>query len=276
MKENIKVTEAVKRAEWSNDLVIENLSKTYPGGVCALSNISLTVRNGCISSLLGPNGAGKTTLVHCIGGLVLPEAGRIMYRGQDILKHPSLARKSFAILFEEAENVYGYLTVEENIRYFCYLNRVNLTRLSSSLNEYLELMGLREKRNKVVFELSRGMKQKLALIIAFLKGADLLILDEPTLGLDIQSRQQIIGFLKSLCTRYGKTILLTTHDMGLAQELSDHFFFIKEGQLIWQGSRSELAKIFGVDEMEFRKPLPLEQVFVQLMESRVDSQWRPG
>lgn len=255
------------------DLIIENLSKTYPKGVRALSNVSLAIRNSYISSLLGPNGAGKTTLVNCINGLVLPEAGSIIYQGQDILKSPSLARKSFATLFEEAENVYGYLTVEENIRYFCYLNHVSLDHPSAPLDEYLELMGLQEKRNKTVFELSRGMKQKLALIIAFLKDADLLILDEPTLGLDVQSRQQIIGFLKELRTRYSKTILLTTHDMGLAQELSDYFFFIKEGQLIWQGSRSQLAKVFGVDELDFHKSPPLEHVFIQLMESQVGPQW---
>lgn len=248
------------------DLVIKGLSKTYPGPVHALIDFSMEVKTGCITALLGPNGAGKTTLVECIAGLILPEQGSILYRGRDLVKCPAQAREQFAFLFEEVENVYGYLTVEENLTYFRYLNHTPSKR--ASISEHLKFLGLDAKLSTEAFHLSRGMKQKLALLIALMKGTDFLILDEPTLGLDVQSRRQMFAFLKSLRDDHGKTILLTTHDMGLAQEVSDYYFFINKGRLVWKGARSRLLELFDSEGINLDQALPLEQLYLYLMESK--------
>jgi len=248
------------------DLVIKGLSKTYPRGVHALIDLSMEVKRGFITALLGPNGAGKTTLVECIAGLILPDQGYILYRGRDLVKSPVQAREQFAFLFEEVENVYGYLTVEENLAYFRYLNHMPSKR--ASIRGYLKFLALDAKLSTEVFHLSRGMKQKLAFLIALMKGTDFLILDEPTLGLDVQSRRQMIALLKGLRNDYGKTIRLTTHDMGLAQEVSDYYFFINKGRLVWEGARSRLLELFDSKGINLDQVLPLEQLFLHLMESK--------
>jgi ABC-2 type transport system ATP-binding protein len=250
------------------DLVIKGLSKTYPGGIHALTDLSMEVKAGSITVLLGPNGAGKTTLVQCLAGLILPEQGSILYHGQDILKRSAQVQDQFAFLFEEVENLYGYLTVEENIAYFSYLNHIPFKR--SNVREYLNFLDLDKKLSTEVFHLSRGMKQKLALLIALLKGAEFLALDEPTLGMDVQSRRQMITFLKRLRDDH-KAILLTTHDMGLAQEVGDYYFFIDKGRLVWKGPRSRLLELFDSGGIDLDQVLPLEQLFLHLMKAKRDA-----
>lgn len=244
------------------DLVLQGLSKTYPGEVHALVNATLRVREARITALLGPNGAGKTTLVNCTAGLVLPDSGSIEYRGRDLIGRPNEACDWIAFMFEEAENVYGYLTVEENLAYFSYLNQAAIK--PATLDKYLRFFALHEKRNVEGFRLSRGMKQKLAILIALLKGTDLLILDEPTLGLDVASRRQMIAFLQRLRDDHDKTVLLTTHDMALAQEVSDDYAFIHRGRIVWSGSNRELAERLGETTLESSAPLPLEEAFLRL------------
>jgi len=243
-------------------LVIEDLSKTYPGGVRALLDVSLRLQAGSITSLLGPNGAGKTTLVKCIAGVVRPDRGSIRYRGQDLVKHPQVARSAIAFMFEEAEMLYGYLTVSENLTYFSYLNHRPVS--PPVLQDYLTFFELDAKRDVEVFRLSRGMKQKLALLIALLKGTDLLILDEPTLGLDVASRRQMIEFLRRLRDEHGKTILLTTHDMALAQAVSDHYAFIRRGQVVWSGTEGELAARLREEFPTAAPSSSLEEAFLHL------------
>lgn len=246
----------------NSNLVIERLSKTYQGRVHALVDVSLEVKAGTITALLGPNGAGKTTLVNCIAGLVLPEKGAISYRGTDLVKHPGCAREWFAFVFEEAENVYDCLTVRENLAYFSFLNRKSVKR--NDIWQYVEFFGLDSKWTTEIFRLSRGMKQKLALLIAFLKGTDFLILDEPTLGLDVLSRRQMIEFLKLLRDAHGKTVLLTTHDMGVAQEVCDYYAFLHAGQLVWEGTKSQLERAFGLEHLDSRVVVPLEEALLRL------------
>ncbi len=243
-------------------LVVENLHKTYPRGAQALRGVSFEVPEGKITVLLGPNGAGKTTLVRCVAGLLLPDRGRIHLWGQDVLRNPALARHTVAFVFEEAENLYNYLTVEENLRYFGYLNRRHLTR--QEMLPLLEALGLHEKRHHAVGYLSRGMKQKLALLVALLKDAALLILDEPTLGLDLATRDDLKGFLPALVREYGRTLLVSTHDMGLAQAIGDVFVFLKTGRVVWWGDREALqARFPGLDRNTAQ--LPLEEVFHHFM-----------
>ncbi len=246
-------------------LEIHDLHKTYPRGVKALRGVSFSVPEGRITVLLGPNGAGKTTLVRCIAGLLLPDWGRIRLWGRDLTPPFHLARQTIAFVFEEAENVYDYLTVDENLRYFGYLNHRRVE--TEALVSLLTALNLYDKRFEEVGRLSRGMKQKLALLIAFLKDAPLLILDEPTLGLDLATRDELKRFLPTLVREHGRTLLVSTHDMGLAQAIGDVFVFLKAGQVVWWGDRGRLERHFPTLRRSAAH-LPLEDVFYHLMQER--------
>ncbi len=234
-------------------LEVRGVSKTYPLGVRALQAVSLSLAPGRITALLGPNGAGKTTLIHCMTGLVRPEEGAITYGDVDLLKNPGLAADLFGVVFEEVDNVYGYLSVRENIRYFGYLNGLLPGEIRDFEARWVPKVGLQEKVTTPGAKLSRGMKQNLALLIALLKDPPILLLDEPTLGLDVLSRRQVMDMVRSLASEERKTVLLTTHDMGLAQEIADEYYFIQHGRIVWSGTRDRLRQEFGTR--------PLEEVF---------------
>lgn len=245
------------------ELIAIDVSKTYPGGTTALKSVSVRVSSGRILSLLGPNGAGKTTLVKCIAGLVTPDHGTIHFCGRDLVREPEFGRQRIGVVFEEVNNIYGYLSVSENVLYYAYLNGLSRKAVRDFLQVWLPKMQLEDKASTPGFKLSRGMKQKVALMIAMLKDPDLLILDEPTLGLDVPSRRQVIEVIQGLCQREEKTILLTTHDMALAQEVSDLYCFIKKGQILWSGSAKELEEALGSETS-------LEKAFERIIQYRGD------
>ncbi|HSW09863.1 MAG TPA: ABC transporter ATP-binding protein [Bacillota bacterium] len=242
--------------------MISRLAKTYPGGVKALAQVDLTCPAGAITALLGPNGAGKSTLVNCIAGLVLADGGTIRCRGADLVSSPSWARQHIAFVFEEAENVYDYLSVWENLVYFSSLNQIRPRR--RAVAEQLAALDLEDKIDVEAYKLSRGMKQKLALLISILKGTDYLVMDEPTMGLDVPSRAQIVSFLQGLRDRDGKTILLTSHDMGVVQRVGDTFCFMDDGRVLWSGKLGELASLLGTVSLDQQAALPLEEAFLRV------------
>lgn len=239
-------------------LFVADVSKTYPGNVEALKNVSLTISRGRILCLLGPNGAGKSTLVKCIVGLLTPDTGSVRLSGRDIVRDEAYARERIGVVFEEVNNIYGYLSVRENIRYYAHLNGMARTAIPGFLELWLEKMQLTDKAATPGFKLSRGMKQKVAFIIALLKSPELLILDEPTLGLDVRARRDVIDLIKELGTNDETTILLTTHDMALAEEVADLYCFIHRGKALWQGNSPQLTEEFGKDAR-------LESIFTQIM-----------
>lgn len=219
-------------------LNIQHLTKVYPPNTLALEDVSLEVAERELVVILGQNGAGKTTLLNCVLGLVKPDRGKILADGQDILAKPGLARRQIAVVFEEASNIYGYMTVEENLLHSGLLNAVPAFYLREKIDRLLGEFGLYEKRHVLAHMLSRGMKQKLALAAAFLKGAPMLFLDEPTLGLDVDAKAQVIDVL--LHNKTACSILLTTHDMHLAHVLGDRFYLIHRGRLVWSGTKDAL------------------------------------
>lgn len=231
-------------------LVIQSLSKTYPGGTRALQNIDLTISAGTVTALLGPNGAGKTTLVNCLVGLVRPDVGRIIWNGEDLLAKPQCARDVIGVVFEEVHNIYGYLSVRENIHYFAALNGIAPKAADGLLDLWLPRFELDHKADELGFNLSRGMKQKTALILALLKDPPVLILDEPTLGLDMGSRRRMIDWVQRLVHEQHKAVLLTTHDAALAEELADYYAFLRDGHIVWRGTKQELAAEVGHRDLE--------------------------
>lgn len=237
---------------------IVNLTKIYRSKnkkVVALKGISLDLNEGEICVLLGPNGAGKTTLVKIICGVLLPDKGEVFIDGKSVIKDPRIAREKVGVIFEEARNTYHYLTVEGNLKYFGSLNHIPKKILAQRISKQLKWLDLVEKRHVFGSFLSRGMQQKLSAAVAMIKDSPVLLLDDPTLGLDVIAADAIKDYLQMLVRDEGKTILLTTHNMKFAEQLGDRFAFLSRGEIIWQGTTDELK---GLDTF---KENDLEGVF---------------
>ena len=207
--------------------------KTYPGGTPALRGVDFFLRTGERVVLLGPNGAGKTTLVKIIAGLVEPDAGELKVFGS---RPTPGKRRWLSFLFEEAENLYGYLTAWENLLFYGRLAGVPERTIREKGLELLSAFGLGEARDRLAQNLSRGQKQRLALATTLIQEAAAYVLDEPTLGLDLQSQNDLIARIKEL-----PTVLITTHDPVLAWEVADRFIVLKGGEVREIAVRSDLA-----------------------------------
>lgn len=215
----------------SSALKLKHLTKTYRGmlsgtrhEVRAVRDVSLEILHGEIFGLLGPNGAGKTTTIKMIAGLVEPTSGRVEFSETG-------RRPKIGAVLEGSRNLYWRLSAWENIRYFGEIKGVPLKRLGQQALELMELFGIAAKRNRPAQTLSRGMQQKLAVVLAFLGEPELLLLDEPTLGLDVASSQTIQRLLKQLCRERGITIIVTTHQMDVAQSLCRRVGIMRDGEI---------------------------------------------
>ncbi|HBY20858.1 MAG: hypothetical protein A2Y24_06010 [Clostridiales bacterium GWE2_32_10] len=190
-------------------LKIENVCKIYRNkrGECvANDNISFEVQKRDVVGILGSNGAGKTTLMKIVSNLIKQTSGSIYWNNLNLEKHKHIIKDKISILLEGTRNVYEFLTVEENINYFALLNNIEGQKFETRKDFLLKYFDIYAKKDIVVSKLSRGMKQKLALIIALFKEPELLILDEPTLGLDIISKMNITKLIKQVSQEIEVTI----------------------------------------------------------------------
>jgi ABC-2 type transport system ATP-binding protein len=229
-------------------LQIENLSKRYPTGVEALRSVSLDVDAGDFFGLLGPNGAGKSTLIHCATGLAQPTAGEIRVFGHDAISDYGQARQAVGLAPQEL-NLDWFLTVEETLDYHAGYFGMPRRERRARAEDLLETFSLTEKRNERTRTLSGGMKRRLILARALMHRPRLLILDEPTAGVDIELRLELWHYVQRI-NQEGTTILLTTHYLEEAEQLCDKIAFINEGEIVAQGSSPELAATYGVANLE--------------------------
>ncbi len=216
--------------------------------VTAVKSLNLEVPRGRIFTLLGPNGAGKTTTIKIIAGLILPTSGRVTFyenNGAKMARRPRIG----AVL-EGTRNIYWRLSPSENLHYFGELKGIPLRQIRQDSNLLLEEFGLLNKARASLQTLSRGMQQKVALAVALLGDPDILLLDEPTLGLDVESSIAIRKKLRRLVEEKGKTIVLTTHQMELASSVSDYVGIIQEGRLIAEDSLTNLIHYFKKADFE--------------------------
>jgi ABC-2 type transport system ATP-binding protein len=229
-------------------LDIRNLTKRYPTGVEALTDVSLALEPGEFFGLLGPNGAGKSTLIHCTTGLAKPTSGSIQIFGHDAVEHYGAARSAVGLAPQDV-NVDFFLTVEETLDYHGgYFGMPRKARRERT-SELLEAFSLTEKRNDRTRTLSGGMKRRLVLARALMHRPRLLILDEPTAGVDVELRLELWHYVQRINAE-GTTILLTTHYLEEAEQLCDRVAFINAGQIVAQGSSEELAARYGVSGLE--------------------------
>lgn len=208
-------------------LEIKNIKKSF-GNKEVLKDVSFSVGEGAIVCLLGNNGAGKTTIINCILRMIKADSGTILLNGRDIRKYTNAEYFSNVnALLESSVNIYDYLTGRQNIDYFAGL--MNMDKKDSQIDKYIQLFGLEEAIDKPAGEYSRGMQQKLALVIALMSSPQLLLLDEPTLGLDIKSKLSVINALNEIIKTEKMSVILTTHQMDVVQKLNSRILILKDG-----------------------------------------------
>ena len=216
--------------------------------VTALRGVSFRVRRGEIFGLLGPNGAGKTTTIKILATLLIPDAGEAYVNGYSVLDEPERVRESIGLTLSVERGFYWKLTGRENLMFFARLYHIPEEEARERVDRLLELVGLSEAADKLVEEYSLGMKAKLSFARALLPDAPVVMLDEPTLGLDPRSAREVRGAIRRL-RREGKAVILTTHYMGEAEELSDRVAIIDRGRIVAEGSPEELKSRLGRGEV---------------------------
>jgi ABC-2 type transport system ATP-binding protein len=229
-------------------LDIRDLTKRYPNGVEALRGVSLTLEPGEFFGLLGPNGAGKSTLISCTTGLARPTSGSIRVFGHDAVGHDGDARLAVGLAPQDI-NLDWFLTVAETLDYHGGYFGMKRRERRERTAELLDAFALNDKRDERTRTLSGGMKRRLVLARALMHRPRLLILDEPTAGVDVELRLELWQYVQRINAE-GTTILLTTHYLEEAEQLCDRVAFIDKGTVVAQGTSAELGAQFGADTLE--------------------------
>jgi len=233
------------------------LRKRTKEKLTAVNEVSFEVEKGEIFGLLGPNGAGKTTLVKTLCTLLWPNSGTALINGYDIRKHPRGTRKSLGTVLDIHMGWYGRLSCRQNLLFYGQLFGLRSGDLNSKAKEVMEVVGLSEKADEWQQKLSTGMKRKLDLARALLSDPPILLLDEPTLGLDVKSARDFRGMVRDrLCGEMRKTVLWTTHNMEEANKICDRVAILHKGKLLALGKPEtirEMAKTANVAVAEVNR-----------------------
>lgn len=228
---------------------VNNLVKWYKGNdQAAVNNISFSIPQGSIFGLLGPNGAGKTTTLSILCGLILPTSGTATVLGHSILNDTETIKKKIGVVPQEIA-LYPTLTAFENLRYIGHMYGLKGALLHEKIEQHLQIVGLTAQRNKRVDTFSGGMKRRINLIAGLLHTPEILFLDEPTVGVDVQSRNLITEHLHTI-NKQGCTIVYTSHLMEEAENLCSQIAIIDNGQLISQGQPQSLIAQEGTANLE--------------------------
>ena len=221
---------------------VTDLHKDF-GEVYAVRGISFDVQQGEIFSLLGPNGAGKSTTISMLACLLRPTKGEARVMGHSILNEQMAVKEAIGVVPQDLA-LYEDLSARENLTFWGKMYGLRGAELSRQVDQVLELTGLTDRQKGRVSKFSGGMKRRLNIGIGLLHRPQVIYLDEPTVGIDPQSRRSILDSIKTL-NQAGMTVLYTTHYMEEAQELSDHIAIMDNGEIIAHGTHEELVKIVG-------------------------------
>lgn len=228
---------------------VQNLSKLYPPRINAVDNISFQVYEGEIFGFLGPNGAGKTTTISMLTTLLRPTSGTAEVAGYDITKNSSKVRKAIGVV-QQDNTTDRHMTGRENLIFTAYLQGVPKHLAENRATELLSLVELSDAAYRKVETYSGGMRRRLEVACGLMNMPRVLFLDEPTLGLDVQTRTAIWNYVKKLKQERSMTLFLTTHYMEEADSLCDRIAIIDHGQIITCGSSAELKSRLGGDTIE--------------------------
>lgn len=229
---------------------IKNVSKKYKNAARpAIDNLSLTIPAKSIFGLLGPNGAGKTTLISMLCGLFKTDSGEIIINEKNISSNLNETKQLIGVVPQEIA-LYAKLTAYENLMFLGQMYGIETNELKKRISENLDILGLKENADQQIQTFSGGMKRRVNLIAGILHHPKLLILDEPTVGVDIQSKTAIIERLKRLNTEHGTTIFYTSHHLHEAEDFCSQIAIIDEGKLIAQGETKELIRANNCNTIE--------------------------
>jgi len=235
---------------------IEGLSKTYrrKNGnlIRAVSDLCLSVPAGQVFGLLGPNGAGKTTTIKMVCGLVRPTLGSVWVNGYSVWRRRSGAMRQIGAVLEGTRNIHWPLSAWNNLIYFGHLKGIWGKKLTRRSEQLLRRLDLWERRDDLVRTLSRGMQQKVAIACALIADPPIILLDEPTLGLDVQAARTVQDMVGGLAREQGKTVVLTTHQLHIAQELCDQAAIISKGRIIANQPIRELLDLFSEEYYQIK------------------------
>ncbi|KGX86601.1 ABC transporter ATP-binding protein [Pontibacillus litoralis] len=228
-------------------LELVDLSKKFHQ-TYAVKNMNMFIERGEVIGLLGPNGAGKSTAISMMSSLITPTTGDVRYLHKSILKSPSPLRKVTGIVPQEIA-LYDDLTAEENLAFFGRIYQLKGKALKRRIADVLDVIGLTQRSKDLVKEYSGGMKRRLNIGVALLHEPELLIMDEPTVGIDPQSRTHILETVQRLNTEKNMTVIYTSHYMEEVEFLCNRIYIMDQGQLIAAGSKEELKQILSSEKI---------------------------
>jgi ABC-2 type transport system ATP-binding protein len=248
-------------------ITVHKLSKQYnpPDGPLAINEIDLQIQEGEIFSLLGPNGAGKTTLIAVLCGLFPPTSGDALIAGHSVVQNPMAVKQTIGVVPEEIA-LYPQLSGRQNLRYFGLLYGLSGRELTEAMDDVLAVIGLTDRADDKVGHYSSGMKRRLNVGAGLLHKPRIVLLDEPTVGLDPESRRRILDLVLQLKHEVGATILYTTHYMEEAQELSDRVAIIHHGKIIALGTPDALIQTIHAGDT-LRLHVGVSQVSAPVLEA---------
>lgn len=231
-----------------NALEVKKLSKKYASGTEALKGINLTIPEGSFFGLLGPNGAGKSTLIHSLMGLAVPTGGNALVFGHDVVTDYQQAR-SYVGLAPQEVNLDWFLTVKDTLDYHGGYYGMPKKERKERIDELLEVFSLTDKADTNTRMLSGGMKRRVVIARALMHRPKMLILDEPTAGVDVELRLELWQYMRKV-NKEGTTILLTTHYIEEAEQLCDKLALINNGKIVKTGTVNDLKKAYNKKTLE--------------------------
>lgn len=235
--------------------------------IIAVDHVNFKVRNGEIFGLLGPNGAGKTTTIKLLATLLIPDDGEAWVNGYHIVQEADKVRESIGVSLYSDRGLYWKLTGRENLRYFAFLYHLPPKVAERRIEDLLEIVDLKGDADKLVEEYSTGMKAKLNLARALLNDAPILMLDEPTLGLDPYSARRVRELILKLRDE-GKTILLTTHNMEEADNLCDKIAIINKGKIVALGTPEDLKRMVERQDIVVIEAVNINETLIKILRSK--------
>lgn len=224
---------------------IENLSKSY-GKFKVLNKMSFTIKKGEIFGLLGPNGAGKSTIIKILSALISKYEGTVFIDGIELKNNISACKKMIGVVPQEIA-LYEEFSAYDNLLFWGRLNNVNDKELKPKINDLLEMIGLLDRKNDLIKTYSGGMKRRINIAAALLHNPKILFMDEPTTGIDPQSRNKIFDIIEKL-HRKGMTIIYTTHYMEEVERLCNTIAIVDSGKILVQGTKDELRTMCNIKE----------------------------
>lgn len=229
-------------------IAIRNVTKRF-GSITAVDNINLEVMRGEIFGFLGPNGAGKSTTIKMLTTLLKPTSGELLLAGHDVIKQGKESRKAFGIVFQDP-SLDEELTAYENMALHAALYSIPKKDSTPRIEEMLRLVDLWERRNALVKTFSGGMKRRLEIARGLLHHPRILFLDEPTLGLDAQTRNMLWEYIRKVNLAEGMTIFFTTHYLHEAEDIAHRIAIVDHGKIVAMGTTPELKKLTGASSLE--------------------------